>query len=225
SRPHAGSSTSSSGAPSTSAAARQRIGRKRLPPANTECRIARWRFDGHASPGGSSRSSARSTCSRRVARDSATPPAATSAPVVILVLRGPAGIEGRRLPFPRRVLQDDLDGLLDLAELLVAEARELHALLEEGELFLEPAVLALELGHDRLEPFHRLLEALLLLHSARHPSSSRSAKSGPGSSFLPPSRTIAPISPWCSRTRMRSPTATSLADVSGARCFSRNATA
>src|ERR1700682_36062 len=183
------------------------MGRSRFPPAKTEWRIARWSCSGQASGPGSRRSSAASTSLRRAARYAAMPSAA-SVSVVILCVRLTPRLERLRLPFLGRLLQDDLDGLLDLGELPVAEARELHAFLEERELALEPPVLPFELGDDRLEAGHGLLEAGVLLRAARHDSSSGSAKRGPGSSQRPPSRTMTPSSPWWSRTRMRSPTAT-----------------
>src|SRR5262245_32263728 len=131
SRPHAGSSAGSHSPPAASAAARHRIGRRRLPPAKSECRTARWIVAGQASTGGTSRSSASSTAARRAARYSETL-VSTRVIVVALVL----GREGHRLPL-RRLLQDDLDGLLDLGELAVAVAGERHPFLEELELLLE----------------------------------------------------------------------------------------
>src|SRR4030095_13225090 len=123
-------------------------------------------------------------------------PEDASVSVVIFGVGGRAGIEGRGLPLLDRLLQHDLDGLLDLRQLAVAEAGELHALLKEGELAVEPRVFAFELGHDRVQARQRDLEPAFLLDLARHDSfSSGSAKSGPGSSQRPPSRTITPSSP------------------------------
>src|SRR5205814_1887799 len=119
SRPQAGSITCARGAPRTSAAARHRIGRNRLPPAKTEWRMARCRFEGHAVSAGRSRSSVRSTSSRPSARYLATPCGPASVAFVIVVLRGAVRVrvERRGLPFALRLLEHDLDRLLDLAEL------------------------------------------------------------------------------------------------------------
>src|SRR4030095_15135684 len=105
------------------------------------------------------------------------PRAAASARVVI-ILRGAPRIEGRRLPFPGRFLQDDLDGLLDLSELAVAEPGELHPLLKEGELLFEAPVLAFELRHDLLQARHGLLERPVLARAHRHGCSSTPPNSG-----------------------------------------------
>src|SRR5438105_14658316 len=123
------------------------MGRCRFPPAKTECLTAWWSVWGHVSPDGSSRSRARSIRSRRAARDAAAPRGETSVRLAIVLGRS-SGVERRGRPLLGRFLQDDLDGLLDLLELVIAEARELHPLPEERQLAIEPALLPLELGDD-----------------------------------------------------------------------------
>src|SRR5262249_55720558 len=82
------------------------------------------------------------------------------------------GDEGAGLPVLLGALQDQLHGLLDLGQLAVAEASERHALLEQLELLLQPELLRLDLGHDRLESRERFLEALLPAGTDAHSFSS-----------------------------------------------------
>src|SRR5262249_18782121 len=135
-----------------------------------------------------------------------------------------SGLEGHRLPLLGRLLEHDLDGLLDLRQARVAEASEVHPLLEEGELALEAPILALELGDDRLEPRHRLLERPILLHASVHDSPSGCWNGGRSSVLRLVSRTMALNVPWLSWTRTRSPKRTASADRIGRREPSRNAT-
>ena len=148
--------------------------------------------------------------------------------LVVVIGLGPfCRIERRGLPLLVGLLQDDLDRLFDLRELLFAEARQVHSLLEEGELLFEAAVLTLELSHDGFQAAERLLEALLLANAQCHffsPSSSV-RKSGPGSKIRPPPRTSAESSPEERRTRIFAPSSTSAAESSGRFAPSRYATA
>src|SRR5213593_2662204 len=154
----AGTSARSAGPPSASAAARQRMGRSRLPPAKRLWRIARWSVEGQSDSGGTRRSSSESISPRRAERY----PAIASPPVVVArVLARDPRLEGNRLPLLARLLQDELDGFLDLLQFRVAEPGKRHPLLEQLELALETELVGLDLRHDRFETLHRLLEAAL----------------------------------------------------------------
>src|ERR1700726_9870 len=124
--------------------------------------MARCSVCGQTDSRGSRRSSARSSSPRRAARYPIRSGEAASVAIVVLAALGTSGLELRRRPLLGRLLQHDLDRLLDLRKLLVAEPRELHALLKERELLLERPILPLELGDDRLEARHRLLEVSVL---------------------------------------------------------------
>src|SRR5262249_7773304 len=76
--------------------------------------------------------------------------------------------KGRRRGLQLAALVEDLDAALGVLETGVAEPRELHAALVEGERLLEREVAILELLHDRLELGDRRLEILdRCVHLAR----------------------------------------------------------
>src|SRR5262249_46984471 len=154
--------------------------------------------------------------SRRAARYAAMP-VSVAVVIVAVVLRVLFRLEGRRLPFVARLLEHDLDRLLDLGQPGVAEARQVHAFLEELELPLEAELLRVDLRDDLFEACHGFLEGSLFLRAFRHHSSGFgfSAKRGPRSAWRPPSRTIALSSPSWSRTRIFSPLRTDSAERSG----------
>src|SRR5262249_3730200 len=171
SRPQAGARAGPDSPPIVSAAARQRIGRSRLPPAKRECRMARWGGARQAVSEGSNRDSSRSTSSLRAARQSLVEGACGIKPPVSIpvrfVVRGAGGVGGfkrRGLPLAGGFLQDDLDGFLNVRQLSVAEAGEGHAFLEELELLLEAELVGFDRGDDRLQALHRLFESLFLLN-------------------------------------------------------------
>src|SRR6185369_13518785 len=74
--------------------------------------------------------------------------------VLALVLR----LERLDARLPPGVGEDELDLLLHLFELLIAEARQTDPFLEELQRLVERELLRLEPLHDRLELLERLLE-------------------------------------------------------------------
>src|SRR6187431_3408296 len=117
--------------PTASAAARARMGRRRLPPASRLYRIAASRPGGQSGAAGRKRVNAASICARRVSRYSESD--ATGMLLVVFRKRG----AGRS---QIAALVENLDTLLGFFQPCVAETRQLHATLVELERLLEREV-------------------------------------------------------------------------------------
>src|SRR5215470_2897130 len=144
------------------AASRHRIGRIRLPPANTEYRIAVWIEEGCTPSPGSSRSSSASTARRSSSKNDGSFMGEGEFAVCFIGCRSRLEFTFAGKGFGDHLsiglLQQDLYAPLGLLELFLALMRQSHALLKQLHRFVQRKLRALEFSHNFLKPRERALK-------------------------------------------------------------------
>src|SRR5205807_653367 len=150
-----------------SAVSRHKIGRIRLPPANTLYLIAVWMEVGGVFSAGRSFSRAASTARRSCSKKEGSfivggRPSDDAAPYGTSRFRLPFGIKRFRRQFAVGLFEKNFHAAFRLFELLLAFPRTRDAFLEKFHGVVQRKLRALQTTHDFLQPRERALEVRLL---------------------------------------------------------------
>src|SRR5437588_145120 len=167
SKAHAGCNAGITSLEKVRAVSRHKIGRIRVPPANTLYLIAVWMEVGGVFSAGRSFSRAASTARRSCSKKEGSfivggRPSDDAAPYGTSRFRLPFGIKRFRRQFAVGLFEKNFHAAFRLFELLLAFPRKRDAFLEKFHGVVQRKLRALQTTHDFLQPRERALEVRLL---------------------------------------------------------------